>query len=69
MLRDTGQGSVIRAAEVGGQLAGLMVWAAAVDQPFVEERVRNYGRIEDIVVAAAFRGQGSVRRCSPRLSA
>ena len=58
MLRDAGQGSVIRAADVAGKLAGLMVWAAAVDQPFVEERVKNYGRVEDIVVAAAFRGQG-----------
>ena len=58
MLRDAEQGSVIRAADVGGELAGLMVWAAAVDQPFVEERVKNYGRVEDIVVAGAFRGQG-----------
>jgi ribosomal protein S18 acetylase RimI-like enzyme len=45
-------------AEMGGVLAGLMVWAAHLDDTFIEEEFRRYGRVEDIVVAAAFRGQG-----------
>jgi ribosomal protein S18 acetylase RimI-like enzyme len=58
MLDDIAKGAIAMVAEMGGSVAGLMVWAAAVDQPFMDQSVRHYGRVEDIVVASAFRGKG-----------
>ena len=50
--------SVILIALDGDTPAGLMVWTPGQDEIFIEEAVRGYGRVSDIVVAEAYRGRG-----------
>ncbi len=54
----TRPGVSVVVAEVDGQVAGLMVFAEHLDDSFIEAHLRRSGRVEDIVVAEAFRGQG-----------
>jgi ribosomal protein S18 acetylase RimI-like enzyme len=50
--------SVILVALEDGTPAGLMIWAFGNDDIFIEETVREFGRVSDIVVAEAYRGRG-----------
>lgn len=50
--------SVIMIALEGEIPAGLMIWTPGHDDIFIEEGVRGYGRVSDIVVAEAHRGRG-----------
>ena len=58
MIDEIAKGAVAMVAEMDGVVAGVMLWKAAVDQPYMDEAVKHYGRVEDIVVSLAFRGRG-----------
>ncbi|MFI0849352.1 GNAT family N-acetyltransferase [Mesorhizobium sp. IMUNJ 23232] len=58
MIQALGKGAVTLVAEAGGKVAGLMVWVAQTDEPYMEEAARRYGSVQDIVVAEAHRGKG-----------
>ena len=58
MIAALGHGAVALVAVAGGKVAGLMVWRAQTDEPYMVEATRRYGRVEDIVVAEAHRGKG-----------
>jgi ribosomal protein S18 acetylase RimI-like enzyme len=58
MIAALGQGAVALVAEAGGEVAGLMVWVAQTDEPYMAEAERRHGSVQDIVVARAHRGQG-----------
>ena len=45
-------------AELDGRVAGLMVWVVREDEAYIEEAVRRYGVVQDIVVSSAHRGHG-----------
>jgi GNAT superfamily N-acetyltransferase len=51
-------GTVALVAEMDGDVAGIMVWGVHEDYSYVLDELRRHGRVEDIVVAARFRGLG-----------
>jgi len=51
-------GTVALVAEMDGKVAVIMVWGIHEDYSYVVEDLRRHGRVEDIVVAAGFRGHG-----------
>jgi len=50
--------TVALVAEIEGEIAGVMVWAAYEDHTYVLADLRPHGRIEDIVVASSFQRRG-----------
>lgn len=56
MVRDIG--AVLVVADCSGQLAGMMLWYPAVDESYVAESIRRYGKVDALVVASADRGKG-----------
>lgn len=45
-------------AERDGEVAGLLIWYVATGESYVFETLRLYGKVDALVVAAKYRGQG-----------